>query len=218
MEFKKKTIIWEDNNEPPKNYVWVRSDENAYEFNNTTKQWEKVMSSNGSDSGDGGNSEVTLAQAWTKTFKLDKKIAKENYQWRVTDENCPLPDYVLCLSGDTYVIEQFEYSTMQDENITVPEGFNEYSDYIPRVYTCPENMESSCKIVPFNEVTDEDIFPGGNVYFLYDIDKFSAEFAGNTRYFSVPKILNYFQVGCEECAMFIKWNNKCYFFSTYAGD
>lgn len=61
MEFKKKTIIWEDNNEPPKNYMWVKSDGNAYEFNHTTRQWEKIMSSNGSgSSSDSGNLLISL--------------------------------------------------------------------------------------------------------------------------------------------------------------
>ena len=32
MEFKKKTLIWEENNEPPKNYIWVREDGKAYEY------------------------------------------------------------------------------------------------------------------------------------------------------------------------------------------
>lgn len=32
MEFKKKTIIWEDNTEPPKNYFWVKPDGKVYEF------------------------------------------------------------------------------------------------------------------------------------------------------------------------------------------
>lgn len=57
MEFKKKTIIWEDNNEPPKDFIWVKSDENAYEFNYITRKWEKIMSSNGNDSEEDGNSE-----------------------------------------------------------------------------------------------------------------------------------------------------------------
>ena len=39
MEFKKKTIIWEDNNEPPKNYIWVKSDGKSYEYDLTTKAW-----------------------------------------------------------------------------------------------------------------------------------------------------------------------------------
>ena len=48
---KKKTIIWEDNNEPPKNYIWVKSDGKAYEYNNSTRSWElsnTVGGSNGS--------------------------------------------------------------------------------------------------------------------------------------------------------------------------
>lgn len=71
MEYKKKTIIWEDNNEPPKNYIWVKSDGNAYEFNHTLRQWEKIMSSSGSDSGEGegGSDSMSMYDAWMKTFK-----------------------------------------------------------------------------------------------------------------------------------------------------
>lgn len=36
----KRTIIWEENNEPPKNYIWVKSDGKAYEYNNNTRSWE----------------------------------------------------------------------------------------------------------------------------------------------------------------------------------
>lgn len=32
MELKKKTLIWEENNEPPKNYIWVKGDGKAYEY------------------------------------------------------------------------------------------------------------------------------------------------------------------------------------------
>ena len=51
MEFKKKTIIWEDNNEPPKSYIWAKPDGKFYEYN-TTKGWteSKLISSNGSSS------------------------------------------------------------------------------------------------------------------------------------------------------------------------
>ena len=31
-EGEKKTIIWETNSEPPKDYIWVKSDGKAYEF------------------------------------------------------------------------------------------------------------------------------------------------------------------------------------------
>lgn len=41
MEFKKKTVIWEDNNEPPKNFVWVKED-GIYEWANGS--WQKSKS------------------------------------------------------------------------------------------------------------------------------------------------------------------------------
>jgi len=44
MEYKTKTIIWEDNNEPPKNYLWVKSDGKVYEFNYTDRKWEESKS------------------------------------------------------------------------------------------------------------------------------------------------------------------------------
>ena len=61
MEYKTKKIIWEDNNEPPKNYIWVKSDGNAYEFNHITRQWEKIMSSNG---GGGGSGDILDSWPW----------------------------------------------------------------------------------------------------------------------------------------------------------
>lgn len=41
MEFKKKTIIWEDNNEPPKDYIWVKMDNKAYEYSYSDKCWKE---------------------------------------------------------------------------------------------------------------------------------------------------------------------------------
>ncbi len=54
MELKKKTIIWEDNNEPPKNYLWVKSDGKVYEFNYTDRKWEESQMISSMNSGDGG--------------------------------------------------------------------------------------------------------------------------------------------------------------------
>lgn len=39
MEFKKKTIIWEDNNQPPKDKIWAKNDGKFYEFDINTKCW-----------------------------------------------------------------------------------------------------------------------------------------------------------------------------------
>lgn len=41
MELKKKTIIWEVNNEPPKDYIWVKPDNKAYEFDYTDRTWKE---------------------------------------------------------------------------------------------------------------------------------------------------------------------------------
>ena len=56
MEFKKKTIIWEDNNEPPKDYIWAKKDGKFYEYSYTTRSWVeskliKTEESGGSDDG-----------------------------------------------------------------------------------------------------------------------------------------------------------------------
>lgn len=41
MEFKKKTIIWENNSEPPKDFIWVKPDGKAYEFDYTDRTWKE---------------------------------------------------------------------------------------------------------------------------------------------------------------------------------
>lgn len=48
MEFKKKTIIWEDNNEPPKDYIWIKSDGKAYEYSYSQRKWIESKSISGS--------------------------------------------------------------------------------------------------------------------------------------------------------------------------
>lgn len=39
MEFKKATVIWEENTEPPKNYFWIKSDNKVYEFDCEMGEW-----------------------------------------------------------------------------------------------------------------------------------------------------------------------------------
>lgn len=56
MEFKKKTIIWEDNNEPPKDYIWAKKDGKFYEYSYTTRSWieSKLIKIDGDAEGDDG--------------------------------------------------------------------------------------------------------------------------------------------------------------------
>lgn len=59
MELKKKTIIWENNNEPPKDYIWVKSDGKAYEYSYSQGRW--IESNSISGSGNSGNCEPVEA-------------------------------------------------------------------------------------------------------------------------------------------------------------
>lgn len=43
-----RTIVWDSNTEPPKNYIWVRSDGYAYEYDYKTRQWVKCSIMGGS--------------------------------------------------------------------------------------------------------------------------------------------------------------------------
>lgn len=39
QEGTKKTIIWETNSEPPRNYIWVKHDGVPYEYDNDIREW-----------------------------------------------------------------------------------------------------------------------------------------------------------------------------------
>ena len=69
MEYKKKTIIWEDNNEPPKDYIWAKKDGKFYEYNYTVRDWveSSLISSGKSEddsSSDDSSEDDTSTQTW----------------------------------------------------------------------------------------------------------------------------------------------------------
>lgn len=137
MEFKKKTIIWEDNNEPPKNYIWVKSDGNAYEFNHTTRQWEKIMSSNGSGSSGNGDSEYlsnVLELLYTPGIEYNflttdniytqgSILTKEEYQYVIaiypgnTIGDYDTANYILRCYDSTE--EEFTYICLTEEELNL---------------------------------------------------------------------------------------------------
>lgn len=39
QEGTKKTVIWETNSEPPRNYIWIKSDGTAYEYDWDIREW-----------------------------------------------------------------------------------------------------------------------------------------------------------------------------------
>lgn len=57
MEYKTKTIVWEDNNEPPKDYIWVKADGKAYEFDYADRKWKESKTINSISSCSAGPSE-----------------------------------------------------------------------------------------------------------------------------------------------------------------
>jgi len=80
MELKKKTIIWEDNNEPPKDYIWIKSDGKAYEFDYNDRTWKEStfinVNNNGSDDGGGGGGGSTEIN-YEAIYQFYKKIIPE---------------------------------------------------------------------------------------------------------------------------------------------
>lgn len=133
MEFKKKTIIWEDNNEPPKNYIWVKSDGNAYEFNHTTRQWEKIMSSNGSSSGsDSGTGEIDYEAI---------------YQFQIKKLKDKLPSSLL---SEAIIPEHYS-------DVTNCTG-TEYSAETLGVFKASQNYHESAKIVALHNIVSGVLF------------------------------------------------------------
>lgn len=66
MEFKKKTIIWEDNNEPPKNYIWAKADGKFYEYGVNGWKLSKNIKTNLAE-----NLEAVISDMIIKRFSSD---------------------------------------------------------------------------------------------------------------------------------------------------
>lgn len=226
MEFKKKTIIWEDNNEPPKNYIWVKSDGNAYEFNHTTRQWEKIMSSNGSDSGSGsdGNSDITLAQAWTRAFKMDKMPIYDHDEYTLihSDESVPLPDFVLfAVNSATYDISGIDSKPLEEEDIVLPENLRYYYELFE---ISEDSVQNSYNIVPFADFDESDFVVGdaggysGYAYFMYKLDVLSNDFHGCLMNVANLESLLRTKPDYYDCVHIIKYKGEYYFTNGYEGD
>ena len=86
MEFKKKTIIWEDNNEPPKDYIWAKKDGKFYEYSYATRSWVESKSISGGNSGGSGGSGGDGGDSTPTEFYI--KFKAENFGVR-DDTNVP---------------------------------------------------------------------------------------------------------------------------------
>lgn len=168
MELKKKTIIWEDNNEPPKDYIWIKSDEKAYEFDYNDRKWKESTSinvnNNGSDDGgEGGSGSMSMYDVWMKAFDRFKVYQDDN------DNN------VLTVTPALYAIQAYEYNR-ETSDTPISLAFmntqtNKYNEYVG---------ESISKIFDIKNVPDdiyEQSLDYGSSYIqvLYDLDELNQK-------------------------------------------
>ena len=103
MELKKKTIIWEDNNEPPKNYIWVKSDGKAYEFDYDDRKWKESQIVSSINSGNGGGDSVYddfVAKDWVSVEIVTVEQYKEgraSIEYAIAEENIPEGSTIVAL-------------------------------------------------------------------------------------------------------------------------
>lgn len=200
--------------------LWLTDNNELKVYDN--EEWKTIAGGDGSDGGD--SSEITLAQALTKVFRLDKKIVFQTNKWVYTDETIPLPDFVVSINGDMYIIQQYfdRTKTTSDYGITIPSTSVNNDDTVYE-YTS-DISEDNCIIVPFNEFDEQHILYdsygySGTVYFLYSIDKLSDSFDGGYRYIiSVGNPGDSFRPDCQKNIFFMKYNGQLYFFNAYEGD
>lgn len=121
MEFKKKTIIWEDNSEPPKDYIWAKKDGKFYEYNYATRSWVESESisggsggSGGSGSGEhGGSGKISINEGLKRVYKTLYNIGEEWGEY----ENIQFPDAYAHYEGSD------EYTLIEDDFVTLVETF-----------------------------------------------------------------------------------------------
>lgn len=80
MDFKKKTIIWEDNNEPPKDYIWAKKDGKFYEYSYATRNWIESKLIKAEESGENGNSGKSERFTLADLFMEIKKSEMEQFE------------------------------------------------------------------------------------------------------------------------------------------
>ena len=78
MEYKKKTLIWEDNNEPPKDYIWIKSDGKAYEFNYQTRTWVESKTVKSAAGSEGGSIEGAITYNEQELTESQKTQVRKN--------------------------------------------------------------------------------------------------------------------------------------------
>lgn len=110
MEFKKKTIIWEDNNEPPKDYIWAKKDGKFYEYNYVTRSWVESKSISGGSGG--SDSETDFDEQELITSSINSLISKNSPFTPEMLERIVYPD---CWAYYDYDLQEFKIiKTIED--------------------------------------------------------------------------------------------------------
>ena len=164
MEYKKKTIIWEDNNEPPKDYIWAKNDGKFYEYSHAQRKW---IESNLISSGSGEEQDVMsiIKEAFREVVKEDiyyTNLDEFNPFYGMSEEDVVYPDL--------YIIE--EYS--EDTNKYVMKQLKDIKELIAEM-----SYNGSEHILPMylEEPTDtEKIYLSRRLYFY----KLSEEIVANS--------------------------------------
>ncbi len=154
MEFKKKTIIWEDNSEPPKDYIWIKSDNKAYEFDYTDRQWKEV---NIFPSGDSSScpelEDVTITENGTT-------VAEDGKGFSSVTVNVPAGSSESWLDGFNY----------DGAEVPIAYAWDQESYHVPTT------------IVDKNDVTDLNWFDNNHnamIFALYNSTATSADLANS---------------------------------------
>lgn len=108
MEYKKKTLIWEDNSEPPKDYIWIKSDGKAYEFDYTTRTWVESKTIK-SASGSGSDSTEGAVSYNEQTLTAEQQMQARKNQGLYYSEDVSGEDIVEW-DGDTTGLDNFYYN------------------------------------------------------------------------------------------------------------
>lgn len=132
MEFKKKTIIWEDNNEPPKDYIWAKKDGKFYEYDYVTRSWVESKSisggSGGSGSGEhGGSSKTGISEGLEKVYR---SAFGEFPDGSSIVDHIKFPDAYAYREGNKYYI-------IEDDFLLFMGHFANGEDVIPLYKTSP---------------------------------------------------------------------------------
>lgn len=130
----KKTIIWESNSEPPKNYIWAKPDGSIVEYNENTKKWENSESIAGESSGSESTSSTSMiintipehggSYVWQASAQAIYDLTSDMFTPEDFSGNNDLPDQLLDMEDmDTVkpylkvaserVIQQFDITKEQ---------------------------------------------------------------------------------------------------------